>query len=96
MRILEEFWYGNVLPIERKFKRQREYDKLLLLLTRNEENLLATLNENEKETFSKYQACQDELTQISECEFFSEGFRIGLRFAIEAYCDDDDVFQNSI
>ena len=47
MRILEEFWYGNINPVEIPFQRQRQFDKVFKLLTRNEEKLLETLNEQE-------------------------------------------------
>ena len=49
MRILEEFWYGNINPVEIPFQRQRQFDKVFKLLTKNEEKLLETLNEQEKE-----------------------------------------------
>ena len=54
MRILEEFWYGNINPVEIPFQRQRQFDKVFKLLTRNEERLLETLNEQEKELFGFY------------------------------------------
>ena len=54
MRILEEFWYGNINPVEIPFQRQRQFDKAFKLLTRNEEKLFETLNEQEKELFDKY------------------------------------------
>mgnify|MGYP006992154965 CR=1 FL=1 len=51
MQILEEFWYGNINPMERPFQRQRKFDKVFRLLTKNEEGLLKNLNEQEKEYY---------------------------------------------
>ena len=76
MRILEEFWYGNINPVEIPFQRQWQFDKVFKLLTKNEEKLLETLNEQEKELFDKYKACQDEITQITECQTFIKGFKL--------------------
>ncbi len=47
MQILEEFWYGNINPAERPFRRQRKFDKAFKMLTNNEEKLLESLNEQE-------------------------------------------------
>ena len=37
MRILEEFWYGNIEPTEYDTSSCKEYKKLLELICRNEE-----------------------------------------------------------
>ena len=41
MRILEEFWYGNIEPTEYDTSSCKEYKKLLELICRNEEKLKA-------------------------------------------------------
>lgn len=92
MKVLEEFWYGNLNPIERPFHRQRKFDKVFRLLKTNEEKLLATMNESEKELFTKYRACEDEMVQISECETFKKGFKLGARFVMECFENYSDIF----
>lgn len=57
MKVLEEFWYGNINPMERPFQSQRKFDKVFRLLTQNEEELLKNLNEQEQELFNKVKAC---------------------------------------
>lgn len=39
MRILEEFWYGNIEPTEYDTSSCKEYKKLLELICRNEEKI---------------------------------------------------------
>lgn len=41
MRLLEEFWYGNIEPTEYDTSASKEYKEVLQLITRNEEKLLA-------------------------------------------------------
>ena len=89
MRILEEFWYGNINPVKIPFQQQRQFDKVFKLLTRNEEKLLETLNEQEKKLFDKYKACQDEMTQITECQTFIKGFKLGARFIMACFENGD-------
>ena len=48
MRILEEFWYGNIEPTEYDTSSCKEYKKLLELICRNEEKLRAAMTEEQK------------------------------------------------
>ena len=57
MRILEEFWYGNIEPTEYDTSSCKEYKKLLELICRNEEKLKATMTDEQKELFEKYTDC---------------------------------------
>ena len=43
MRLLEEFWYGNIEPTEYDTNACKEYKEVLHLITRNEEKLQATM-----------------------------------------------------
>ena len=92
MHILEEFWYGNINPAERPFQKQRRFDKAFRLLTKNEEELLKNLNEQEKESFNKVKSCYDEMIQITECQTFIKGFKLGTRFFMECFENDADIF----
>ena len=53
MNILEEFWYGNIEPAEYDISSGKEYKELLQLISRNEDKLLATMTEEQKELFTK-------------------------------------------
>ena len=63
MRLLEEFWYGNIEPTEYDTS-SKEYKKLQELICRNEEKLKATMTDGQKELFDlpeQLQAgCQDD------------------------------------
>ena len=92
MHILEEFWYGNINPMEQPFQRQRKFDKTFRLLVKNEEKLLENLNEQEKEVFDKFKACYDEMIQTTECQTFIKGFKLGARFVIACFENDSDIY----
>ena len=83
MNILEELYYGNIVPNEKCAKFDDEVKELLKLLNRNEEKLTATLTEAQKETFEKYKDCNREISEISEREIFLNGFRLGARIIID-------------
>ena len=44
MKILEEFWYGNIQPNERDIVPNSRFAKLLNLIAKNEENLAPMLS----------------------------------------------------
>ena len=70
MNILEEFWYGNIEPAEYDTSSGKEYKGLLQLISRNEDKLLATMTEDQKELFTKYVDCVREYQVMAECLLF--------------------------
>lgn len=54
MKLLEEFWYGNIELTEYNTSSCKEYKKLLELICRNEGKLQATMTDEQKELFSRY------------------------------------------
>ena len=83
MKILEEFWYGNIHPTERNIVSNSRVDKLLELVVKNEQQLIDLLSEQEQATFQELRNVQDELSGVHECESFTRGFRLGARFMLE-------------
>lgn len=71
MRILEEFWYGNIEPTEYDTSSCKEYKKLLELICRNEEKLKATMTDEQKDLFEKYTDCVREHQTNTDCLIFN-------------------------
>ena len=70
MRILEEFWYGNIEPTAYDTS-SKEYKKLQELICRNEEKLKATMTDEQKELFEQYSDCvQEHQTNTDRVGFF--------------------------
>lgn len=83
MRILEEFWYGNIEPTEYDTSCCTEYKKLQDLICRNEEKLRATMTDDQKELFEKYTDCVREFQTITDCLIFQNSFILGARMMLE-------------
>ena len=88
MRILEEFWYGNIEPMEYDTSSYKEYKKLLELICRNEEKLKATMTDEQKKLFSKYTDCVREYQTITDCLLFQNSFKLGARMMVEVMRDN--------
>ena len=80
MRLLEEFWYGNIEPTEYDTNSCKE---VLRLITRNEEKLLATITDAQKELFSRYADAVREHQTMAECLLFQNSFKLGARIMLE-------------
>ena len=83
MRILEEFWYGNIEPTEYDTIACKEYEEVLREITRNEEKLLATMTDEQKELFSRYTDTVREHQTMAECLLFQSSFRLGAKMMLE-------------
>ena len=85
MNILEEFWYGNIEPAEYDVSPSREYKEMLQLISRNEDKLLATMTDAQKELFTKYADCVREYQVIAECMLFQNSFRLGAQMMLAVF-----------
>ena len=80
MRLLEEFWYGNIEPTEYDTNACKE---VLRLITRNEEKLQATMTDKQKELFSRYTDAVREYQTMAECLLFQNSFKLGAKMMLE-------------
>ena len=83
MSVLEEFWYGNLDPAEYDASPSEEYKEFIRLISRNEEKLVATMTDEQKDLFSRYQDCEREFQAMAECLLFQNSFRLGARMMLE-------------
>jgi len=83
MNILEEFWYGNIEPADYDASPSKEYKEMLQLISRNEDNLMATMTDTQKELFTRYADCVREYQTMAECLLFQNSFRLGARIMLD-------------
>ena len=88
--ILEELFYGNVCPSTDCRNDGKEVKELMGYVASHHENLLKTLDDEQKEILEKFNDCYDELTDINEREIFVYAFRLGMRIAIEVLLPDSN------
>jgi len=84
MNILEEFWYDNLDPAEYDACPSQEYKEMLQQISRNEEKLLATMTDTQKELFSRYTDCVKEFQSMAECLLFQKSFQLGAKIILAA------------
>ena len=82
MRILEELWYGKVIPWQMGIKSE-QYKTLMAQIAEDEEKLRGLLSEEAKAVYEKLMEHQSEAVAIEQREAFIRNFRLGVRFALE-------------
>ena len=63
--------------------RGSQVDRLVKLIYKNEEALILTLTEQQKETFDKFKECQSELCDLTTRQAFTDGFVLATRIMVE-------------
>ena len=83
MRLLEEFWYGNIEPTDYDVNAGKEYKEVLRSIAKNEEKIQATMTDEQKELFSRYTDAVREYQTMAECLLFQNSFKLGARMMLE-------------
>ena len=81
--ILEELFYGNICPNTDCRSHDKETNQLMGYIADHHDNLLSTLNDQQKELLEKFDDCYNELTDINEREIFVYAFKLGMQIAFE-------------
>lgn len=83
MTTLGDLYYGNIVPVDHSFKQGSAYSEVLGYSVRHQDDLLATITEQQKEIFEKLKDCESELYNMNERQAFTEGFKLAARLLIE-------------
>ena len=84
MTTLENLYYGNIAPHEYEVERGSEYDVTAKLVIRHEQELSATLTEQQKTILEKIKDNYTELMSLGERNAFCRGFSLAVRLMVEA------------
>ena len=81
MTILENLYYGNIAPFERKITDGETIDKAIFL----EDKLKAELTEKQKALFEAFEKAESEVSCEEEVRAFTAGFKLGARLIREVF-----------
>lgn len=83
MTTIENLYFGNINPREVNVNDDSKIADLTRIAIKNENRLLNMLTKHQREQFEKFK--ESDCEKHSECEmkFFIEGFKLGMRLAVE-------------
>ncbi len=88
-RILEDFYYGNIIPNEQQMAPDSELKRAVDRVARYESQLMEQLEESENELLKKLIQSQHKIDSITALENFILGFRLGIRLMAECMDEND-------
>ncbi len=87
MQILEDLYIGEVRPSERCGSRNRQHVKALNELVKVEEELSASLNDEQKKLFAVFEDAQREVSVLTDIETFTYAFKLGAKIMLDVLTD---------
>ena len=87
MQILEDLYIGEVRLSERSGSRNRQYVKALNELVKVEEELSASLNDEQKRLFVSFEDAQREVSVQTDIETFTYAFKLGAKIMLDVLTD---------
>lgn len=87
-RMIEELWYGNVLPKENPANDNSHLRKLLGYISRHRAELEESLNDEQKAILRKLTDNQNEYDSLAKAKIFAFGFRLGCLLMLDVMKDE--------
>ena len=91
MNFIEELYYGNINPHEKRYKKATPYDKALSIFTANEDKLTNALSGEHLKLFNELVNASDEISATSGVENFKIGFRLGVLMMCDSLFSDNSI-----
>ena len=88
---IEELWHGNISPQTDSRNNSPEMKQLMEYMARHHDDLLKSLNNEQKETFEKFEDCWSEYMSLAEKAIFTYAFKLGAKLTYESLCDNTDL-----
>lgn len=88
MNFIEELYYGNINPNEKKPNRNTQLSKAMELFSKNENELVEKLSKDDKKLFNDIVNASDEISACTSVENFKIGFILGVRMMVDCFKDD--------
>ena len=85
VNFIEELYYGNIEPQNKKRKESRNYSREMKVLSENEDMLLEKLPLEDKKLFLEYVDAWGIVDGESVVDSFVTGFRLGARFTYDVF-----------
>lgn len=89
MDILKELYFGNIQPSERSIKEGSRYQELEMETRALETAFRSELSPEGKKVYDAFIQKQGEMMELSECDIFIKGFRLGMGLLLAGLTEYD-------
>ena len=85
VNFIEELYYGNIEPQNKRRRESRNYSREMKVLSENEDILLEKLSLEDKKLFLEYVDAWGIVDGESVVDSFITGFRLGAKFTYDVF-----------
>lgn len=96
MSFIEELFYGNINPNEKRCSKDSEYARVLKRFCDNEKKLSEQLSGDNLKLFNDLINAHDELTSCISVEYFKIGIILGVQLMTNCFKYDADMIFKDI
>ena len=90
--ILEELYYGSIRPDGKVYSEDSPFAEATQNKKANFDELMATLNDSQKETFEKYCDAHTEHEDITRFDLFTYALKFGILLMMEVFMGRREVW----
>ena len=94
MNFIEELYYGNINPNEKRYDKDTHYAKTMRKFCDSENELGKMLNGKPLHLVNDLINASDEIVAITSIENFKLGFRLGVQMICDSLICDDSIFKD--
>ena len=95
MNFIEELYYGNINPNEKRFDRDTQYAKALERFCKNKDKLTESLEGDNLKLFNELVNASDEVIACTRTENFKMGFILGVQLMADCFkYDSKTIFKD--
>ncbi len=87
MQILEDFYYGNIVPWERTLQKDSDVHKISKQIIELENKLLDGIEDDKKDIYGHISEERHKRQDITDREMFICGFRLGAQLMMDVLND---------
>ena len=91
MGFIEELYYGNINPNEKRYKSPKSYDKAAKTFSDIAVKLTKVLSDENLKLFNELVNASDEISATSGVENFKIGFRFGVLMMCDSLFSDNSI-----
>ena len=92
MNFIEELYYGNINPNEKRYDKCTHYAKTMRKFCDSENKLVKMLKGKPLHLVNDLINASDEIVAITSIENFKLGFRLGVQMICDSLICDDSIF----
>ena len=94
MNFMEELYYGNINPNEKRYDKDTHYAKTMRKFCDSENELGKMLKGKPLHLVNDLINASDEIVAITSIENFKLGFRLGVQMICDSLICDDSIFKD--